>query len=302
MTSRNRYTVAFLTIALSLGARAAFAQPSEAMKLGATLTASHRTLPNVTYLTASGYEAKLDGYASRTTTPAPTLVYIHGGGWVGGTKEGAVLQIMPYLAMGWTVVNVEYRLARNALAPAAVEDARCALRLVVSRAKDYNIDTTRIVLTGHSAGGHLALTTGMLPLSAGLDRECVGTNEVKIAAIVNWYGITDVVDILDGANMQGYAVAWLGSMPNRVEVARRVSPLTYVRPGLPPVITIHGDADPTVPYSHAVRLRDALTAAGVPNELVTIPGGHHGGFSAAEDQRAYAAIDAFLRTHGVIHE
>jgi acetyl esterase/lipase len=191
-------------------------------------------------------------------------------------------------------VNVEYRLADVSLAPAAVEDARCALRWVWTHAKEYNFDTTRIVVTGSSAGGHLALTTGMLPLSAGLDRQCQAAGEPKVAAIVNWYGITDVNDILSGVNEKRYAVEWFGSMLDREEIARRVSPLTYVRPGLPPVITIQGDADRTVPYSHSLRLRDALTKAGVTNELVTIPGGGHGNFPAAERQRAYATIDAFL--------
>ena len=74
-------------------------------------------------------------------------------------------------------------------------------------------------------------------------------------------------------------MAWLGSVPNREEIAQRVSPLTYVRPGLPPILTVQGDADPTVPYSHSLRLRNALNKAGVPNELVTIPGGKHGQFT-----------------------
>ena len=256
------------------------AQQSDAMRRGVTIGRSYRTIPNVTYITASGFEAKLDVYASVSTTPAPTLVYFHGGGWVGGTKERALFQTMPYLAMGWTVVNVEYRLAQTALAPAAVEDTRCALRYVLQRAEDFNIDTSRVVLSGHSAGGHLALITGMLPVAAGLDRQCVGLEELHVAAIVNWFGITDVVDELDGPNMKGYAVAWLGSLPDRDVVARRVSPLTYVRAGLPPIITIHGDADPTVPYQHAVRLKEALDRVGVSNELVTIAGGGHGGFSA----------------------
>jgi dipeptidyl aminopeptidase/acylaminoacyl peptidase len=108
------------------------------------------------------------------------------------------------------------------------------------------------------------------------------------------------VDLLDGENMKGYAVEWLGSLVDRTEVARRVSPREYVRAGLPPIITIHGDADPTVPYAHAVHLHEALSEAGVPNELVTIPGGGHGGFGAEEDARAYAAIEAFLTRHGVI--
>ncbi len=272
---------------------------SETMTAGVKLATGHQVMPNITYLTATGYDAKMDLYISRAPSPAPTLVYIHGGGWVGGSKESSVLQLMPYLAQGWTVANVEYRLGRHALAPAAVEDARCALRWVIRRAKEYNVDTTRIVLSGHSAGGHLALTTGMLPVSAGLDRQCVGTSEIKVAAIVNWFGITDVVDLLDGPNLKSYAVAWLGSLQNREEIARRVSPLQYVRPGLPPIITIHGDADPTVPYQHAVQLRDALTKAGVTNELVTVPGGGHGGFTAEWNLRAYAAIENFLKRVGV---
>ncbi|MGD8277875.1 MAG: alpha/beta hydrolase [Gemmatimonadota bacterium] len=300
IASRIGDGVAFATLVLALTVAPSAAQQSAAMRLGVSLTSSHRVLPGITYMRASGYDATMDVYASRSATRAPTLVYFHGGGWVGGTKEGALLQVMPYLAMGWTVANVEYRMARNALAPAAVEDVRCALRWVLGHAENYNVDTTRVVLSGHSAGGHLSLIAGMLPVSAGLDRECVGTSEIRVAAVVNWYGITDVVDLLDGPNMKGYAVQWLGSMTDRDDVARRVSPMTYVRPDLPPIITIHGDADPTVPYEHAVRLHEALTKAGVPNELVTIPGGRHGGFSAEQDARAYAAIEAFLTKHGII--
>jgi len=298
--TRRAHPHLFVLLLLLAPLSPAAAQQSPAMRLGATLTASHRSLPNIVYTRASGYEAKMDVYASRSSSPAPTLIYYHGGGWVGGTKEGSMLQIMPYLAMGWTVANVEYRMARNALAPAAVEDVRCALRWVLGRAEDYNVDPNRVVLTGHSAGGHLSLIAGMLPVSAGLDRQCVGTSEIRVAAIVNWYGITDVVDLLDGDNMKSYAVQWLGSMTDRNEIAGWVSPLSYVRADLPPIITIHGDADPTVPYSHAVRLHEALAKAGVTNELVTIPGGRHGGFPAEQDARAYAAIEAFLTRIGVI--
>ena len=157
-------------------------------------------------------------------------------------------------------------------------------------------------MTGHSAGGHLSLTTGMLPASAGLDRQCVGLDDVSVAAIINWYGITDVADLIDGPNTKSYAVEWLGSMPDREAIARRVSPLTYVRGGLPPTITIHGDADGVVPYSHATRLQEALDEAGVPNKLVLIPGGGHGGFSAEQSARAYAAIMDFLAEHGILEK
>ena len=84
--------------------------------------------------------------------------------------------------MGWAVVNVEYRLGQVARAPAAVEDCLCALRWVIASAEEYGFDTERIVVTGNSAGGHLALTTGILPASAGLDRQCPGDEELSVAA------------------------------------------------------------------------------------------------------------------------
>ena len=209
------------------------------------------------------------------------------------------MSLVPWFEMGWNVVNVEYRLGRVALGPAAVEDCLCALRYVAAQAKTYDIDTNRLVVTGESAGGHLALTTGMIPESAGLDRQCPGAPLPKVAAIIDWYGIADVNDLLDGPNMKTYAVQWLGSLPNREEIARRVSPLNYVRAGLPPVLAIQGDADPTVPYQHSVRLTAALTKAGVQSQLITIPGGKHGGFTSEERTRIYVAIREFLAKNGL---
>jgi len=262
-----------------------------------------RTVANVVYLRANGWEGKLDVYAQRTQTSTPVVIYIHGGGWVRGTKDGSVLSALPYLAMGYSVVNVEYRLADVSLAPAAIEDCRCALRWVVGHAKDYNFDVGRIVIAGASAGGHLALTTGMIPTSAGFDRICQEQGEPRIAAIVDFFGITDVADLLDGPNKKPfpetwpYTVQWLGNQANRDAVARAASPLTYVRAGVPPTIAIHGDADPLVPYAHSTRLNDALQKAGVAHELVTVPGGGHGNFSLDQWQRAYTAIEKFLGTH-----
>jgi len=260
----------------------------------------YQVFPNLTYLVASNYEAKLDVYKRRDASgPQPTLIFIHGGGWIQGTKEQSVMSLMPWLEMGWNVVNVEYRLGRVALAPAAVEDCLCALRWIGAQAKTYDIDVNRLVVTGESAGGHLSLTTGMIPESAGLDRQCPGAPLPKVAAIIDWYGITDVVDLLDGPNRKTYAVQWLASLPNRDEIARRVSPMTYVRAGLPPIMAIHGDADPTVPYQHSVQLMQALSKAGVSNQLFTVPGGKHGGFNPAERTKIFLAIRDFLTKNGL---
>ena len=292
-----------LCLAVALTPGLASAQGTDAFAKALHIYDSYRVAPNITYLTANNWDAKLDVYQARdATTPNPTVIYFHGGGWTGGSKEGSSLTFLPFLDMGWNVVNVEYRLAKISLAPAAVQDTLCALRWVYRNAKDYNVDTNRLVLMGNSAGGHLALSTGLIPASTGLDSLCPGTEELKVAAIINWYGITDVNELLAGPNVRTYAVTWLGGMPNRDEIAKRVSPLTYVRAGVPPIISIQGDADPTVPYSQNVRLHQALDKAGVRNQFVTIPGGKHGGFSDAEMAKAYAAIRDFLDKQNIMRQ
>ena len=258
--------------------------------------------PDIVYQGASGQSLKLDvWYQHDVKTISPTLVYIHGGGWIFGTKESSVLQFLPFLEKGWTVVNVEYRMASTALAPAAVEDTRCALRWVFRNAQQWKFDTTKIVLMGHSAGGHLSLITAMLPEGTGLDNQCYGNEKLSVAAIINWFGITDVNDIIKGPNLKNYGAMWMGSQPNVDEIARRVSPLTYVVSGLPPILTIHGDKDDVVPYSHATRLHGALDKAKVPNQLLTIIGGGHGGFTQAEFVKSYETIWSFLKQNKVIN-
>ena len=189
---------------------------------------------------------------------------------------------------------MQYRLGNVSLAPAAVEDSLCALRWVVRNAEQYGFDPEKLVVSGNSAGGHLALTTGMIPSEAGLDRQCLGSETPDVAAIVNWYGITDVGDLLSGVNEKSYAVRWLGSQSNIHEIADRVSPLKYIRADLPPIITIHGDADPIVPYNHAVQLHRGLDQAEIVNQLLTVPNGLHGGFPADEMLRIYSSIFSFL--------
>ncbi len=291
---------------------AAGAQTGDPAAAFVRVATGYSLTPNVTYHRAGGRDLTLDVYRPRgASEPTPTLVYVHGGGWTNGSKEASALTFLPYLEMGWSVVNVSYRLADAAHAPAAVEDCRCALRWVYRNAGQFNFDLGRIVVTGNSAGGHLALTTGMLPASAGLDRQCPGdrrrawttgatsTAELEVAAIINWYGITDVHDLAHRTpgTSGNFTEAWLGSRGDRDAVARRVSPVNYVRGDTPPILTIHGDADSIVPYDHATRLHELLDEWGVPNRLLTIEGGGHGGFSPGENQRIYAAIRAFLDEH-----
>ncbi|MGE0158788.1 MAG: alpha/beta hydrolase fold domain-containing protein [Gemmatimonadales bacterium] len=258
----------------------------------------YRVIADVPYLTTENGESRLDLYVPRGGGPRPTVLYFHGGFWVRGSKEANVLQLLPYLEMGWAVVNVGYRLGRVAPAPAAVEDARCALHWVARNATQYGFDASRIVVTGHSAGGHLSLTTGMLSREAGLDELCPGTDGAQVAAVVDWYGPTDVGALLSGAN--GDLVAeWLGNMPDRLDVAARVSPINLVRAGLPPILTVHGEDDMVVPYENSVELHDALERAGVRHELVNVPGGGHGDFTRAQTAEIFERIREFLADQGL---
>lgn len=282
------------------------------LSVGINIQQNFQLTPDITYLRADNFESKLDVISPTATgEKRPVLLYIHGGGWVAGSKDRMYLHFIPYLQMGMAVVNVGYRLGGVALAPAAVEDARCALRWLYRNAEEYGLDTSKIVVSGHSAGGHLSLTTGMLPASAGLDGRCPAPKaggqradgdfpEMPVAAIVNWFGITDVGDLVRGENAKSYAMAWMGAQTDWQAISDRVSPLNYVRSDLPPILTIHGDADTIVPYEHAVRLHNALKAKGVKEQLHTIPGGGHGRFTLEENTETMNVIHDFLRANDII--
>ena len=128
----------------------------------------------------------------------------------------------------------------------------------------------------------------------------VAGSGTAVAAIVNWFGITDVADLLAGENRQNYAVSWIGAQENGTRIAGRVSPLSYIRKDLPPIFTIHGTKDQLVPYAHATRLHAALDKAGVVNQLLTIPDGRHGGFTREQMVQIYAGIRDFLAARKVL--
>ena len=275
---------------------------------------SYSLTADITYLRAGGADLKLDVYRpSNATGPTPVLMFMHGGGWTNGSKNSSLFAFLPFFEMGWAVVNVEYRLADASLAPAAVEDCRCALRWVYQNAKQYKFDLDNIVTTGQSAGGHLALTTGMVPESAGLDRQCpgdrrrtwttgdLGTQEMKVAAVLDFYGITDVEDLMNRkpGTSGNFTEAWLGSAIDRAAIAKRVSPTTYVRKGLPPIMIIHGTADSVVPFDQATKLKKLLDAAGSANELYAVDGGGHGGWTTADMEKIYKAMRAFFAKHHI---
>lgn len=234
-------------------------------------------------------------YFERTPEPRPTLLFIHGGGWVGGDKTGQDPWFLPFVQKGWHVVNMTYRLGPGT-APDAVDDALCALKWVVDNAGDYGFDPSRIVVSGGSAGGHLALVTGILGSREG--HSCYPGGNFRVGAVVNWFGITNIetVDAYLAEAMPdfNYARSWAGGESRIADLSSRYSPVLIVDKGAPPVLTIHGEEDTVVPHEQALFFHLRLEELGNIHELRSMPGGTHGGFTEEQFQEAFSAIFAFL--------
>ena len=257
---------------------------------------------NVVYTKVGDWEGKMDLYLPpQKNGPSPVVINIHGGGWNKGVKESQT-GFNTFFRNGFAVANIAYRLSQQATAPAAVEDTRCALIYLIKNAKELNIDVNRIVIMGGSAGGHLALMGGMLGNDHRFDSNCSGVENIKVAAIIDKYGITDVWDWGYGKiKTSRSATQWLGGKSKDKDFAASVSPISYVSKETPPIFIVHGDADPTVPYQQSADLHKKLVEAGVKTKFITVEGGLHGKFTKEKNSEINKEIISFLKELGVIN-
>ena len=251
-----------------------------------------RVVPNVAFLAPDRAE-KLDIYlpaAPAAGAPlAPAVVWIHGGGWVGGTKnEARAKNICTTLAAaGYVAVSIDYRLGDGAW-PTNLHDCKNAVRFLRAHAAEYRLDPNRIAVAGGSAGGHLALMVGLTGDDPAF--EPTGTTtpypgvSSSVRAIGNFYGITNLLtrqktdakgkptgELVDG----GAAKVYGATREADPALWRKVSPVTHVRKNSPPVMILHGRADATVDYEQAVELAAVLKQQGVSHELHLIDGIGH---------------------------
>ena len=288
-----------ITIILVMFSAIAFAQEDTTIK-PVEFPAGYEAQLNVVYTSGKDWQQKMDIYnAPKSSKPTPIIINIHGGGWNHGTKESQS-GFNTFFKMGYAVANIEYRLTPQATAPAAVEDTRCALIYLIKNAKSLNIDINKIVIMGGSSGGHLALMGGLLANDHRFDGNCPGVENIKVAAIIDKYGITDVWDWGYGKNITSKsATNWLGKYAKDEAFAKTVSPITYVNKNSPPTFIVHGDADPTVPYQQSVALHQKFIDAGVKTQFMTVEGGLHGKFPKDKNSEVNKAIAEFLTSLGL---
>ena len=283
-------------------------------------------LADVVYSVIPGYRPLIVDVYLPATAPQqvhPLVLYIHGGGWVGGhTRHSGALADFPGVlarlaSEGFVVASLEYRLAREAAFPAQLQDARAALRFLRANAARFGIDGTRVGVWGGSAGGHLAALVASTCGDASFDPPLppvpraeppapppaaptpppVGSECAQSAAI--WYGVFDFTAMPSSGNV----LQLLGCTDDscRVERARAASPSTHFDRAEPPFLLIHGEDDKTVPaaQSHAAEAR--LRALGVPVEAIYLPGADHSFVAATPAATREATLKATNATFDFFH-
>ena len=236
------------------------------------------------------------------TQPMPVIVYVHGGAWKAGSKEGAPGTCIALARKGYLVVSVGYRLSQEAIWPAQIEDCKCAVRFLRAHAKEYNIDPGHVGAWGHSAGGHLVAMLG----TAGDIKELEGKGgwekeSSRVQAVLDCFGPTDFAafekELPPEKDWRTDALTQLLGVPakeNR-DKAAQASPMTFVTKDDPPFLIMHGDKDPIVPLSQSELMVEALKKVGVEATLHVVKGAGHGFGGREIDEMTAAFFDKHLK-------
>ena len=301
-----------IAVSAPVEASTAAPMPSPTLTPSPTLLASVQVARDLQFgsyeLNGQRQDLLLDLYLPQgTTQPCPLLLYVHGGGWIEGSKEhcpGTTLA-----QRGYAVACIDYRLSdivrgcpEQLVFPAQIEDVKNAVRWLRTNAAQYGLDPEHFGALGDSSGGHLAALLGTSHGASDLESTGnVGVSD-EVQAVVDWYGPVDItqgpqvftddpcqkgLDYLNatygGEDTQYFywTMAWgtfLGGSltdPSVVDQAVRATPLTYIDSADPPFLIIHGEDDGMVPIAQSELLAAALNAAGVDVTFVAVPGRGH---------------------------
>jgi acetyl esterase/lipase len=202
-------------------------------------------------------------------TGRPLVVWVHGGGYIEGDKKKSPAPLMNHF--GFVSASINYRLSNEAKFPAQLQDCQMALAWLRKHSREYGIDPKRIGLWGHSAGGHLVSLVAAH--AAGLKPG----QENSVQAVCDWAGPADFLTFasqcgpdnkLKPDSPTGVIARFLGGLPKDVpDKAKAASTITWVKPGMPPFLIVHGEQDDLVPVAQAKELYEKLQQVNAPVDL-----------------------------------
>ncbi|NNC90096.1 MAG: alpha/beta hydrolase fold domain-containing protein [Akkermansiaceae bacterium] len=266
-----------------------------------------RVLPDLAYAGGGNPRQTLDLFLPKAQSDQrrPLVVFIHGGGWQKGSKQGALGRLRGLLAGGrYAGAAINYRLTDEAAWPAQIHDCKAAIRWLRAHAGDYGYDPEKIAVWGTSAGGHLAAALGVTGDVKALEGALGAHGDVpsSVACVVNYFGPSNLLTMDDHEssiehNAPGSPESKLlgGPVQDVKAAAREASPATHVSQGDAPMLIAHGTRDRLVPFPQSEDLAARLREAGVPVYLVKMVDAGHGFRSPELDRRVAAFLAKYLR-------
>ena len=222
-------------------------------------------------------------------SPSPVILWMHGGGWRNGSRKNSKL-VEWLTGHGWAIVSIDYRLTDTAPFPAQLEDCRAALQWLRNEGEDHHLDPARVVVSGLSAGAHLA---SLLAFSLPEESDVV-------CGVLHFYGPSDFVQMsryakapdapLNQPESNVYQLLG-GPLRDNLELAKKASPVTHLQPNDPPLLILVGDQDSLMTQRQCRRLHEAARAAEIRSELHIIPGAGHGGPEFSDSIRRELILD-----------
>lgn len=270
----------------------------------APLAAAHTAIRDIEYAAIEGISLRLDLYLPDPAPPTtvPLVIWVHGGAWRAGSKDGTYAP--QTLGDEYAVASVDYRLTGIETFPAQIHDVKAAVRWLRAHAEAYGLDPERFGAWGSSAGGHLVALLGVSCGNAELEGT-VGDDLAEtscVQAVCDFYGPTDLLALLEQRGGRDRRTLMpedqlLGGWVEDVSaLATLASPIAHVSEKAPPFLIMHGSDDSTVPVEQSITFNDVLQAAGVDSKLIIIDGAGHG-FPRSELTPVKPFFDRFLLLH-----
>jgi acetyl esterase/lipase len=226
----------------------------------------------VVYDDRYGDATNMDVYMPSNGSRRPAVMLVHGGGWYVGEKEDFLLTAHRLSASGYVAASINYRMKSDGVFPNSVKDVGCALAFLRAHADEYGLDPERVAVFGYSAGGHLGNLIAVAIQDPTLAPDCAAGITGPPRAVISGAGPNDMRNLGPSPLVTSYMGGSADEKPAEYDLA---SPIHHVRPGLPPFLFIHGDADWFVPIANSLSMRDALQRNGNDARLMKLAGGGH---------------------------